>query len=82
MLGDDLLVAPVWRSGARERTAWIPPGAWVDFWERGTVVEGPAEITVEVPLGRLPMWTPADSDLLDLEVDDALLARAGPLPEE
>ena len=76
MLGDDLLVAPVWESGSRERSVWIPPGEWVDFWDRETVLEGPTEITVEVPLGKLAMWTPPDSDLLDLEVDEALIERA------
>lgn len=68
MLGDDLLVAPVWESGARNRTVWIPPGEWVDFWDRATLVEGPTEIEVDVPLDQLPMWVSPDSELL-LEVE-------------
>ncbi len=68
MLGDDLLVAPVWESGSRERSVWIPPGEWVDFWDHDTVVEGPTTIEVDVPLDVLPMWVPADSELLDLEI--------------
>ncbi|MEZ5170624.1 MAG: glycoside hydrolase family 31 protein [Acidimicrobiia bacterium] len=80
MLGDDLLVAPVWESGARERTVWIPPGEWIDFWDREAMVEGPTEITVDVPLGRLPMWVRPDSELLDLDVDGALLGRAVSAP--
>ncbi|KAA0234307.1 MAG: glycoside hydrolase family 31 protein [Actinobacteria bacterium] len=76
MLGDDLLVAPVWQSGARERTVWIPPGEWVDFWDHDEVVSGPTEITVDAPLGKLPMWVTPGSGLLDIDVDEALTARA------
>lgn len=67
LLGPDLLVAPVWESGSREREVWIPPGEWVDFWDRSTTVEGPTEITVDAPLDELPMWLRPDSPLLDLE---------------
>ena len=65
-----------WESGSRERTVWIPPGDWVDFWDRETTIEGPVETDVAAPLGKLPMWVPADSDLLELEVDDELVERA------
>ena len=75
MLGEDLLVAPLWKSGARQRTVWLPPGQWRSFWHRGEGVEGPTEITVDVPLAMLPMWVRAGSDLLDLPVDEALAAR-------
>lgn len=64
-LGRDVLVAPVWRSGERSRTVWIPPGRWVDAWEQDTVVEGPAEITVEAPLDELPLFVREGSPVLD-----------------
>jgi alpha-glucosidase (family GH31 glycosyl hydrolase) len=67
LLGPDLLVAPVWQSGARERTVWIPPGTWVDFWDRGEIVEGPADVVVDAPLGELPMWIRPDSPLEAVE---------------
>jgi alpha-glucosidase (family GH31 glycosyl hydrolase) len=67
MLGDDLLVAPVWKSGARERTIWFPPGRWVDFWDRDRVVEGPTEQTIEVPLDVLPLYVRDGSPLLAIE---------------
>jgi alpha-D-xyloside xylohydrolase len=67
LLGPDLLVAPVWASGARERTVWIPPGEWVDFWDRGAIVEGPTEVTVDAPLDQLPMWLRPASPLQALE---------------
>jgi alpha-glucosidase (family GH31 glycosyl hydrolase) len=67
MLGEDLLVAPVWKSGARERTIWFPPGRWIDFWDRDSVVEGPTERTVSVPLDVLPLYVRDGSPLLSLE---------------
>lgn len=64
LLGDDLLVAPVWQSGAREREVWFPPGRWVDWWDHDVVVEGPATRTVEAPLDTLPLYAAEGSDLL------------------
>jgi len=63
-LGNDLLVAPVWESGARSRSVYLPKGAWVDFWDRSRVVQGPVEITEDVPLGRMPLYVQQGSPLL------------------
>ncbi len=52
--GDDLLVAPVTRDGATVWPVYVPAGAWFDFWT-GARFEGPAGITVEAPLDRLPL---------------------------
>jgi alpha-glucosidase (family GH31 glycosyl hydrolase) len=48
-LGSTFLVAPVMESGATQRTLYLPPGEWVDYW-RGTVYEGGREVTVPAPL--------------------------------
>jgi alpha-glucosidase (family GH31 glycosyl hydrolase) len=64
LLGDDLLVAPVWESGARSRSVWFPPGRWVSWWDHQTVVEGPIELEVPAPLGILPLYVAEGSDLL------------------
>jgi len=64
MLGPDLLTAPVWRSGERSRSVWFPPGRWVNWWDRTTVVEGPVEIMVDVPLDVLPIYAKEGSSLL------------------
>ena len=63
-LGNDLLVAPVWESGARSRSVYLPKGAWVDFWDRSRVIRGPVEITEDVPLGRMPLYVQQGSPLL------------------
>lgn len=36
------------------RTAWIPPGNWIDAWT-GKMISGPAMVTNDVPLEQLPM---------------------------
>jgi alpha-glucosidase (family GH31 glycosyl hydrolase) len=52
--GDDLLVAPVTREGARAWPVYLPAGAWFDFWT-GARYDGPAGITLDAPLDRLPL---------------------------
>ena len=56
--GDDLLVAPVTREGATSWPVYLPRGTWYDFWT-GTHHQGPAGITVEAPLERLPLFVRA-----------------------
>jgi hypothetical protein len=46
LYGDSLLVAPVWRDGAREREVVLPPGDWEVFWDATRRFEGPATLTV------------------------------------
>ncbi len=55
LLGDDLLVAPVTEPGATSRTLMLPPGRWIDWWN-GTAAFGPLELTVDAPLGVLPLF--------------------------
>ena len=63
LVGRDLLVAPVWRSGSRSRTVWIPPGKWTDVWHPHTTIVGPRKLTVDVPLDHIPLYTRAGSRL-------------------
>ena len=52
LMGEDLLVAPVMEKGATSREVVLPPGKWRDA--SGVVHAGPARISVDAPLGRLP----------------------------
>ncbi len=54
LLGPDLLVAPVVEKAARTRRLVVPPGSWKG--DDGTEVTGPATVTIEVPLDRLPRF--------------------------
>jgi alpha-D-xyloside xylohydrolase len=55
LLGRDLLVAPVVARGATSRKLSLPPGAWLDWWT-GEVLQGDADVTVDAPLGTLPLF--------------------------
>ncbi|MGF7033657.1 alpha-glucosidase (family GH31 glycosyl hydrolase) [Paenibacillus mucilaginosus] len=54
MLGSRLLVAPVVTRGARARQVMFPAGTWAG--DDGSVVVGPANLLIDVPLGRLPWY--------------------------
>ncbi|MCS7138608.1 MAG: glycoside hydrolase family 31 protein [Crenarchaeota archaeon] len=51
----DLLIAPVLEKGCNERVVYIPEGKWIDFWSNREI-KGPAEISSEAPLERLPLY--------------------------
>ena len=54
VMGDFLMVAPQLGKGAPSREVAVPPGKWTA--DDGTVVEGPARITVKTPISRLPYF--------------------------
>lgn len=64
LLGDDLIVAPVWRSGDRRRDVYLPEGRWVDFWDRDRIVQGPITLDEHAPLDELPMFAREGSEIL------------------
>ena len=53
--GDDLLVAPVTRQGATAWPVYLPAGTWHDYWTQQRY-EGGQGVSVEAPLGRLPLF--------------------------
>jgi alpha-D-xyloside xylohydrolase len=58
LLGPDLLVAPVTTPGATSQSVHLPPGRWVHWWS-DTGYDGPADITVDAPLGSPPLFARA-----------------------
>lgn len=56
LFGPDLLVAPVWKSGERQRTIYFPRGRWTNYWNPAEVVQGPRTVIVSVPLDTIPLW--------------------------
>ena len=55
MLGDDVLVAPVLKKGAKTREVVLPPGDWTA--DDGKTYHGPARIKIPTPLERLPYFS-------------------------
>ncbi len=56
MFGPDLLVAPVWRTGARSRQVYLPAGTWRNYWNTSEVYQGPQTLSVDVPLDLVPVF--------------------------
>lgn len=61
LFGPDLLVAPLWRSGARERSVYLPAGVWRSLWEPSELWRGPSTITVAAPLDVIPVFVRSDA---------------------
>ena len=55
MLGDEILVAPVVKKGARSRAVLLPAGNWKS--DDGELIKGGKIIEISVPLKRLPYFT-------------------------
>ena len=60
MFGDNLLIAPVLWPGVTQRDVPLPAGSWYDFWT-GRRFEGGKQVTVDAPLGRIPVFVKAGS---------------------
>ncbi len=56
MYGPDLLVAPIWQIGSRERQVLIPEGVWKLYWDQSQSWTGPATITIPATLDTLPLF--------------------------
>lgn len=54
MLGENILVAPVLKKGARSRPICFPTGQW--HGNDGTDITGPCVVEVSAPLERLPVY--------------------------
>src|SRR5262249_2913644 len=63
LFGPDLLVAPVWKSGQRQRTVYLPRGTWRDFFDPKRRLRGPRTITVDVPLDAIPLYIRGDAEV-------------------
>ena len=56
MFGPDILVAPIWKSGERQREVYIPDGEFVSYWDPNETIVGPETITVNAPLDQIPFF--------------------------
>lgn len=66
LYGADMLVAPVWRPGEKDRTVHLPSGRqWVHAWT-GQAYRGGAAVTVAAPLGQPAVFYAEDAAMADL----------------
>ena len=54
LLGEDVLVAPVWQEAQTERSVYLPEGEWVHLWSGNFFGQG--DHTVPAPLGDTPVF--------------------------
>ncbi len=65
-LGDDLLIAPVLTEGADSRDVVLPAGRWYPYLAGGAALDSgaePTQVTVDAPLGSIPVFARAGSIL-------------------
>lgn len=62
LLGDALLVAPVLECGADRRAVRLPRGRWYDT-ATGAAHEGPGQVLLDAPRGRIPVLARAGAVL-------------------
>jgi alpha-D-xyloside xylohydrolase/alpha-glucosidase len=55
LIGDRLLAAPVIRLGRTSQQVYLPRGSWSHWWT-GTSYEGPAVVSVQAPIGEVPLF--------------------------
>ncbi len=60
MLGDSMLVAPVYAKGAKTKEVYFPQGLWIDYWT-GEQVEVTGKVTVDAPTDIIPVFLKAGS---------------------
>jgi len=80
MFGPALLVSPVLKQDATERTVYLPKAEkWYDFWT-GATVAGAQEIAAAAPLDRMPLYVRAGSIVpMGPEIEYADQAPQGPI---
>jgi len=62
MIGDRMMVAPLFAADEGERKVVLPQGAWHDFWN-GDAIKGGTEITVPASTEKIPVYVKAGSIL-------------------
>jgi alpha-glucosidase/alpha-D-xyloside xylohydrolase len=60
--GRDILVAPVVQKGVSQRTVYLPPGEWYDYWSNARVM-GRQTVPRYVNLATLPLYVRAGAIL-------------------
>jgi len=58
LLGEELLIAPLWSDSAFSRDIYLPKGKWIDFWD-GTVYSGGRIISYSAPIDKVPILVKA-----------------------
>lgn len=63
LLGRDILVAPVYRKGARSRKVFLPDDRWIHLWSGAEYTKG--SFRIDAPLGEIPVFIRETSPALE-----------------
>lgn len=55
LLGEDIIVAPIYRPNTKHRTVYLPEGQWYDYWTNERF-SGNQHIMAFAPLDKLPLY--------------------------
>jgi alpha-glucosidase len=55
LIGDAIMLAPIYRSATDHRLVYLPEGVWYDFWTKERL-EGKQYIIAKAPLDIMPMY--------------------------
>jgi len=68
LLGEELLIAPLWSDTEFSREIYLPKGEWIDFWD-DTTYQGCRTIDYKAPINRVPILVRAGA-ILPMAPDD------------
>ena len=60
MVGDSILLAPVYQPDKNKRMLYLPQGKWINYWTK-EVYQGKKYIIVDAPLDTMPIFIKAGS---------------------
>ncbi|ULO07081.1 DUF5110 domain-containing protein [Paenibacillus sp. 19GGS1-52] len=78
LLGESVLIAPVYRPDTDHRSVYLPEGQWIDYWD-GAVNEGGRHILAAAPLHIMPMYIKAGSFIAEGMLKQYALEETGEL---
>ena len=60
MIGDSIMIAPVYQPDKNKRMIYLPEGKWFDFWTK-EIYHGKKHIIIDAPLATMPILIKAGS---------------------
>lgn len=81
LFGEEILVAPVYEQGKRERDLFLPSGShWINYWT-GETLEGGQPVSCEAPLHQIPLFVKEGSIIPKREYARSISAGTNDLLE-
>jgi alpha-glucosidase len=71
MVGDALMVAPIFNMGQRTRSVVLPNGKWYSIWD-GSQYTGPGTVEISAPIEQIPVLVRAGT-VLPMESGESLV---------